>query len=460
MKHYLCLLLLFLAGPISIDAQPTELPVHYYTIGEGEPLLLINGGPGWSSHHMKPVAITLSGMGYQVILFDQRGTGKSTMTADSSTIRYGLMVEDIEQIRKKLEIESLIVYGHSFGGVLAMGYATQYPDRVSKLILSAPGGPDLSFLDFYQTNLNDRLSNENRNAVARWQDPGKIRANPKEASYRIIQHLIPAFIYDNEHVDAIMANITRNTWNMQSGNLVWQDLARTGYNLKPKLHRILAPTLIIQGRQDALGEEIPLEISNLIPNSQLKFLEESAHLMWLDRPDFYYDAIKHFLDGPSSSYGSLSQEQADRILSKMKGRYKIESRILIEGDYKSVEGKARFEEQLGGIEETTTLRFMGNDISLRAYIKYSPRYERFELVQVDEAAESILKLTGYWNPSTNTLEFRPIDHHSQWGSTGTFALQWNYTFNEDGRFVKTMKIPDGEGAWILQSNYHYHPETN
>jgi len=437
----------------SIHAQPVD--IHYYTIGEGEPLLMINGGPGWSSSHMKPVAEKISGMGYQVILFDQRGTGKSDVKITPETITFELMIEDIERIRKEMGISSFVVYGHSFGGMLAMGYASTYPDRVNKLVLSAPGGCDLSFLDYYQTNLNYALTEKEKQAVQKWSNPEMMKKDPDSVSYHLIKNTISSFLFNKSLADTIMAAVDTKTWNMQTGNLVWQDLVKSNYDLKPKLHNILAPTLIIQGRQDALGQVNPITISQLIPNAELTFLEKSAHLMWLDRPEAYYEAIGQFLDR-SISYTSLEPGKAKQLLLRMKGENAIESRVLNEeGEYQQAQGEATFRERYGGVEESFSLELNGRTISGTAFIRYSGKYNRFELVQADEAAGSFLLLNGYLESASGKLVFKPVKRYSQWGSTGTLDLRWEYEFYDDGSFKKIMKIPAQDGSWKIQSDYHY-----
>lgn len=365
-KSVLIILMLFV-----IKAATAQPSIHHYAIGKGEPMLLINGGPGWSSYHMKPVAVKLSEMGYRVILFDQRGTGKSPVKINTSTIKFDLMVDDIEQIRKERGIDSWTVYGHSFGGILAMAYASKYPEHIDKLILSAPGGVDLSFLDYYQTNLNYTLSDQEKEGIRKWSDPDKINENPKRANYNIIKNTISAFLFHKQLADSVMAKIDANTANMQVSNLVFQNLIATQYDLKPVLHKIKAPTLIIQGRQDALGQENPIVISNLIPRAKLIFVEKSAHLMWMDQPKTYFQSIKEFLNS-SNTYTPVSTIEANRILSEMEGPKKINSRIQGKDGYIKVTGKARFKAKYGGMEETATLLLKGKKL-LHGHILSIPR---------------------------------------------------------------------------------------
>lgn len=446
---YSCILFFWV---IAAHAQP---PIHQYSIGNGEPILLINGGPGWSSHHMQPVAERLANMGYKVIRFDQRGTGQSAVQLDSSTIKFSLMIEDIERIRKERGISSMIIYGHSFGGMLAMAYASKYPARVKQLILSAPGGCDLSFLDYYQTNLNYTLSKKEREAIGQWSDPKVVKSRPKSASYHIIQNTISSFVFHKNLTDKIMGEIDKNTWKMPTSNLVWQDLAKMHYDLKPVLHKIIAPTLIIQGRQDALGLQNPMTINQLIPNSRLVVLEKSAHLMWIDQPEKYYQTIGHFL----KSSLAFSPIDSDSLFAKMKGNKKLTASIHTKNGFTEMKGRSSFRTNFNSLVESFSLPLPHRTVMGKAYIRYAKHYNRFELVQADNAAGSLIMLNGFWNPKTHKLIFRPIKNYSQWGSTGTLKLKWEYTFSEDGSFKKTMLIPGKDGRWKVASEYLYQPQS-
>src|ERR1043166_5503116 len=98
--------------------------IYYRTFGKGKPLLIINGGPGMNSDGFEDLAKQLSA-GYQTIIYDQRGTGRSLLkTLDSSSITMKLMLDDIEALRKILKIDRWCVLGHSFGGMLSSYYAT------------------------------------------------------------------------------------------------------------------------------------------------------------------------------------------------------------------------------------------------------------------------------------------------------------------------------------------------
>src|SRR5678810_1381276 len=83
-------------------AESNGVKIYYRTFGTGTPILIINGGPGLNSDGFVDLAKTLSAQN-QTIVYDQRGTGKSVMQIDASSITMELMIDDIENLRKELK---------------------------------------------------------------------------------------------------------------------------------------------------------------------------------------------------------------------------------------------------------------------------------------------------------------------------------------------------------------------
>jgi proline iminopeptidase len=99
----------------------------------GYPVVFLHGGPGAgiSPYHRR----FFDPQKYRIILFDQRGAGKSTPHASLEENTTWDLVEDIEKIRTKLQIKKWLVFGGSWGSTLALAYAETHPESVSGLIL-------------------------------------------------------------------------------------------------------------------------------------------------------------------------------------------------------------------------------------------------------------------------------------------------------------------------------------
>jgi proline iminopeptidase len=103
--------------------------------GDGEPLILVPGGPGVGHGHYHPWFSPLAGSS-TVVYFDQIGTGRSDRLADPTGYTVPLYVDTVETLRRHLGAEQVSIVGVSFGGVAAAGYAVAHPDRVRRLVFS------------------------------------------------------------------------------------------------------------------------------------------------------------------------------------------------------------------------------------------------------------------------------------------------------------------------------------
>jgi len=114
--------------------------VYWETCGDprGKPAVVLHGGPGsgcveWHRRLFDPTA-------YRVVLFDQRGCGRSRPHAsapdtDMASNNTAHLIADIELLRQHLDVDRWLVLGGSWGSTLALAYAETYPDRVTEMIL-------------------------------------------------------------------------------------------------------------------------------------------------------------------------------------------------------------------------------------------------------------------------------------------------------------------------------------
>jgi proline iminopeptidase len=124
-------------APVRTFRLPVEAPHELYVEEcgdpDGLPALFLHGGPGagCEDYHRRFFDPEV----YRVILFDQRGAGRSTPHAALEHNTTQALVADIEQLRRHLGIERWVVFGGSWGSTLALVYAETHPERVSGLIL-------------------------------------------------------------------------------------------------------------------------------------------------------------------------------------------------------------------------------------------------------------------------------------------------------------------------------------
>ena len=119
-------------GTLKVDDRHT---LYFEQCGNpnGKPVVMLHGGPGGGcSDKMRQFHDPAK---YRIILFDQRGSGRSTPHADLVDNTTWDLVADIEKLREKLGVDSWQVFGGSWGSTLALAYAETHPQRVTELVL-------------------------------------------------------------------------------------------------------------------------------------------------------------------------------------------------------------------------------------------------------------------------------------------------------------------------------------
>lgn len=298
MKKLLTLFMMCLHFALSAQKEGS-IPIEngnifYQTFGGGsDTLLIINGGPGMSSEGFVGLATEL-GKDAFCIIYDQRGTGKSKLSVISEkTITMDLMVQDIESLRKELGINEWIVFGQSFGGMLASYYATKHPGRVKGLILSSSGGIDLEAFD--DLDILGQLNDKQRQQFNYWSRQISNGDTSFHARLERAKNLAPAYLYHDrkEDIDAIGLRLTQG--NMEVNGIVHRNMQAMGFDCKPGLRNFKKPVLILHGTEDIIPIEIAERTHQILENSELVLLEKCAHYGWLEQKEVYFKAIRNFL---------------------------------------------------------------------------------------------------------------------------------------------------------------------
>jgi len=304
LKH-ICFLLWILVGciPYNLNAQidsgyvsVKNCELFYRVWGEGEPIVFLNGGYGLSSAGYENYAEELS-KNHKVILFDQRGTGKSTIKKKAAfhNIQIKQMTKDLEALKKHLGYEKWIVFGHSFGGMYAIYYSFYYPTSISKLIISA--SPKLG------TDMNDALQKfkePSRESLTKSEVELLMRVNnaEKDSTFSRIKlsqmyTALKARYYvskpeNYKHVSNWFENKTKYKLRVHEPNMKIKKIQK-------KLGEFDKPVLIMHGLNDFLNISNPLTIEKYYKNTTVKIFADSGHIMSLDVPESYWKAVQNFL---------------------------------------------------------------------------------------------------------------------------------------------------------------------
>ncbi len=296
-KRFLFLALLLCSSHFTFSQAATGLApaegvsLYYEIYGEGQPMVIINGGPGFNCNGFQGLAKRLA-KEYQVILYDQRGTGRSIVEQiDSARMTMDLMVADLEALRKHLGFQEWTVLGHSFGGILGNYYAAQHPAALKALIASASGGIDLGLLRSF--DITQRMTGVQRDSFRYWRAQVNAGDTSAWADARRRAFMATAYVYDDAYAPRIAERLGQG--NPEINQLIWQDLHRIGYDVQAAARTFEKPVLIIQGEQDVISLQIAEKAHEAYPNSRLEILPECGYYGWLDQPERYFGALADFM---------------------------------------------------------------------------------------------------------------------------------------------------------------------
>ncbi len=288
-------------GPLNATAASTSGPAFsthtfrhgaatlcYRVAGSGPTLVMLAGGPGLSTAYIESPARHFSNAN-TVVLLDQRGTGCSSVSpANAGTFTLAKDRDDIEALRRELGLSNLRLFGHSWGGELAMAYASRYPSNVSLLVLSDSGGADSAFMRAFPKRIEQARTPAEKRAL---------RTLPA-GSHEGFRVYFEAYMYDPTKVDLALGNLSAPHYFDPTTNKLMTDDLMTTYHLRSSLGAIRAPTLIVQGAEDPVGADTAADLHRLIPNSTLHTVARAGHFPWAEDPTAYYTIIDAFLAAP------------------------------------------------------------------------------------------------------------------------------------------------------------------
>lgn len=273
-----------------------DLVLHYKDYGQGRPVLVLMGGPGVSGEGMEPVAQMIARRA-RAIVPDQRGAGGS-IPKDPGAITLDATLADFEVLRQDLRLEKWTVWGCSWGGMLALDYASKFPGSLEGLVLVGSGGTSWgSFAAAFSDNMKARMSADDRAAQQYWSQPDVVSRDPLRAAIENIRAILPSQFYDRAKAHAAIAIWTpgREHYNPEASERLRSDFEEGAAARVEALQKLDVPALILHGRQDPMPESVAIENHKLLKGSRLVWLDRCGHWPWVEQPEAVQKALLEFL---------------------------------------------------------------------------------------------------------------------------------------------------------------------
>jgi proline iminopeptidase len=273
--------------------------IYFKTLGRGVPLLLLHGGPGADHSDFLPALQPLARR-CQLVLIDERGSGRSERLEDPKGYTLNHMVKDIERVRQHLKLPRLVVLGHSFGGILAQAYAVRHPKRILGLVLAGTGS-SARCIDRDFRNIRKRLSARLRARLARREKAGIFQADgayKQDYAAASAQALAP-YMYAKapspryQQPPELGMEVLREMWVRRSDFHIDGNLK--GFDFTHSLARVQAPSLVVIGDRDLVSTATADVSRASLPRATLVVMAECAHMMYIDQTVRFNRLLEEFL---------------------------------------------------------------------------------------------------------------------------------------------------------------------
>ena len=265
--------------------------IHYEVVGEGPPLVLLEGlgyGP-WMWRHQRAEL----GRSHRLILVDNRGIAPSTPLSAPYRIRDFAL--DALAVLETEAVDRASLLGVSMGGFIAQTITAIAPGRIDRLILvsTSVGGPD-------SAPMPARTWSELSRAVAGESETERLRRTMSLA-------LTPGFpTRQADEFEAILRDRLRAP--LEPGQWAIQAAAAAGFDAHAEVSGLRVPCLVIAGTEDrVLPWTNSLGLFRALPHPQLLLFRGQNHLLFLERAAEFNREVRAFLEGPAPERAGIRE---------------------------------------------------------------------------------------------------------------------------------------------------------
>jgi proline iminopeptidase len=301
MKILLFIVFLILATPLQAQSPKVEegykdiygTKLYYKTIGEGEPILIVHGGPGLEHSYFLPHFNELA-KNHKLIFFDFRGHGKSDGDIDSAHIQLSYFVDDIEEMRKAFGIDKLILLGHSFGGLLAENYAIKYPSNLKALLVVSPSAHDSKYTLEASKVIKQRVTQQDMTDRHVVMSSKEMLHSDPEAYEQLFRINFRNGFYNKSLVDSIRFSFPADYKERSS---LLQKIYPENWFYAPtaQFSHILCPVLIIYGEYDVMPKACYDDLNMRLLKSTLVSIPDCGHFPFIEAQSRFFVEIEKFL---------------------------------------------------------------------------------------------------------------------------------------------------------------------
>jgi proline iminopeptidase len=292
-----------LAAPSAAEAQRArqgllsldDARLFYEVVGEGEPVIVVHGGPGLDHSYLQPGLDALATRN-TLVYYDQRGTGRSIANLDTAAIDFDKFVDDVEALRQALGFERVSVLAHSFGALIGIEYARRYGDNLRALILMNPVEPGTRYAEQMVQRHAGATTLEDSTELSDLRASEGFAARDAAIISQVYRVRFRSTLKDRERIADLELDLPPSTakngpdvarlLGVGLGTVDWWD----------RLAEIRVPTLVLHGRFDLAPMEMSLALSEALPVGSFEVLD-AGHFPYVEDREGLLSAISGFFAG-------------------------------------------------------------------------------------------------------------------------------------------------------------------
>ena len=258
-------------------------------------VLLLHGGPGFSHDYLEAMEAFLPQAGIQMYYYDQLGVGNSDIPDDPTLWTLPRFLTEVEEVRRGLGLDRFVLYGHSWGGILAMEYALNYQQHLRGLVISNMTAGMQSYLK-RTAALKAQLLSPALLARLNALEAAKDYASP-DYQRIVMEELYPRMLCRlqpwPEPVTRAIRLHNEKIYNQMQGK---SEFEVTG-NLKDwerwdRLHEIKVKTLTIGSTYDEMDPADMRKMAALMPYAVSAICPNGSHMtMWDDQAVYFHHLL-------------------------------------------------------------------------------------------------------------------------------------------------------------------------
>jgi len=264
-------------------------------------VLLLHGGPAFTHEYLECFESFFPKEGFEMIEYDQLGSYYSDQPRDSSLWTTPRFVEEVEQVRQALKLDSSNFYllGNSWGGLLAMEYALKYQKNLKGLIISNMMA-SIPAYEKYNLVLRSQMRKTLVDSLMNYEAKGQY----KDTTY---QRLIFSEFYNKhlcrlpewpEPVNRAFKHLNEEIYVMMQGPSEFKTGGRLlHWDISKRLGEITVPTLMVGAKYDSMDPKYMEWMSKQVKNGQSLYCPNGSHLCFWDDQQVFMSGVIKFIKG-------------------------------------------------------------------------------------------------------------------------------------------------------------------